>query len=140
MQVREYNNMADYISLKEAIKHCDYSQDYLKLRARQGKLKAVKIGRNWVTTKEWVEEYANQPARLTHQLRKTERPVLTKKHRPLLPGFKLFFLILAVVLTAYLSFLLVNLDYFKVDIKFLADIESFVRFLIPGKVVELRVN
>jgi len=27
------------------------------LRARQGKLKAIKFGRNWVTKKEWVEEY-----------------------------------------------------------------------------------
>ena len=46
-----------YISLREATKYCNYSQDYLKLRARQGKLKAVKIGRNWVITKEWLQEY-----------------------------------------------------------------------------------
>lgn len=46
-----------YISLKEATRFCNYSQDYLKLRSRQGKLKAVKIGRNWVTTAEWVDEY-----------------------------------------------------------------------------------
>jgi len=51
--------MSVYISLKEATKYCNYSQDYLKLRARQGKLKAVKIGRNWATTREWVEEYAS---------------------------------------------------------------------------------
>ena len=49
--------MANYISLKEAAKYCPYSQDYLKLRARQGKLKAVKMGRNWFTTREWLEEY-----------------------------------------------------------------------------------
>lgn len=47
----------DYISLKEATKFCKYSQDYLKLRARQRKLKAVKIGRNWLTKREWIEEY-----------------------------------------------------------------------------------
>ena len=46
-----------YISLKQAAKFCSYSQDYLSLRARQGKLKAVKFGRNWVTKKEWVDEY-----------------------------------------------------------------------------------
>lgn len=46
-----------YISLKEATKYCSYSADYLKLRARQGKLKSIKMGRNWFTTKEWVEEY-----------------------------------------------------------------------------------
>ena len=46
-----------YISLKEASEQCPYSQDYLKLRARQGKLKAVKMGRNWFITKEWLEIY-----------------------------------------------------------------------------------
>jgi len=49
----------EYISLKEATKYCCYSSDYLKLRARQGKLKAIKMGRNWFTTREWVEEYKN---------------------------------------------------------------------------------
>lgn len=46
-----------YISLQEAARHCEYSQEYLSLRARQGKLKALKIGRNWVTKKEWIEDY-----------------------------------------------------------------------------------
>ena len=46
-----------YISLQEATKFCSYSQEYLSLRARQGKLKAIKFGRNWVTKKEWLEEY-----------------------------------------------------------------------------------
>ncbi|MFH1643349.1 MAG: hypothetical protein ABH967_01785, partial [Patescibacteria group bacterium] len=48
-----------YISLAEAAEDCKYSQEYLSLRARQGKLKAVKFGRNWVTKKEWLEEYLN---------------------------------------------------------------------------------
>jgi len=46
-----------YISLREAMEYCDYSQEYLSLRARQGKLKAIKIGRNWATKKEWVLDY-----------------------------------------------------------------------------------
>ncbi len=48
-----------YISLHEASESCPYSQEYLSLRARQGKLKAVKLGRDWVTTKEWVENYVS---------------------------------------------------------------------------------
>ena len=48
----------DYISLKEATKYCSYSQEYLGLRARQGKLKAVKIGKDWATKKEWLEKYS----------------------------------------------------------------------------------
>ena len=47
----------NYISLKEATKLCEHSQEYLSLRARQGKLKAIKFGRNWVTKKEWIQEY-----------------------------------------------------------------------------------
>lgn len=46
-----------YISLTEATKFCNYSQEYLSLRARRGKLKSVKNGRNWVTTKEWLADY-----------------------------------------------------------------------------------
>ena len=49
-----------YISLQEATKFCSHSATYLKLRASQGKLKAVKFGRNWVTTKEWMEEYVEK--------------------------------------------------------------------------------
>jgi len=48
---------SNYISLREATKYCGYSQEYLSLRARYGKLKAMKFGRNWVTKKEWLDEY-----------------------------------------------------------------------------------
>jgi hypothetical protein len=50
----------NYISLQEATKFCSYSQKYLNLRVRQGKLRAVKIGRNWVTKKEWIDEYVKK--------------------------------------------------------------------------------
>jgi len=40
-----------YISLFEAAKNTSHSSEYLSLRARQGKLKAVKFGRNLVITK-----------------------------------------------------------------------------------------
>ncbi|MFH1712579.1 MAG: hypothetical protein ABH896_00100, partial [Candidatus Jacksonbacteria bacterium] len=46
-----------FISLSQACEGTPYSQEYLSLRARQGKLKAIKKGRNWVTTKEWLKEY-----------------------------------------------------------------------------------
>ncbi|MFH0856419.1 MAG: hypothetical protein V1860_00795, partial [bacterium] len=51
---KEENN---HISLSDASKYSRYSQEYLSLRARQGKLQAIKDGRNWVTTKEWIDEY-----------------------------------------------------------------------------------
>jgi hypothetical protein len=58
-----------YISLQEATKFCHYSQNYLSLRARQGKLKAVKFGRNWVTTKEWLEEYIERVENYNNNLK-----------------------------------------------------------------------
>ena len=57
-----------YISLQEAAQYCGYSQEYLSLRARQGKLKAVKIGRNWVTTKEWVQGYEKKVKELVESM------------------------------------------------------------------------
>ena len=50
----------NYISLHEAAKLTNYSQDYISLLCRQKKLKGEKLGRNWVTTKEWVESYINK--------------------------------------------------------------------------------
>ncbi len=64
----------DYISLQEATKYCDYSQEYLSLRARQGKLKAIKFGRNWVTKKEWLDEYLKNDSR---KYKKVERPAIS---------------------------------------------------------------
>ena len=49
-----------YISLAEASQRTPYSQEYLSLRARQGKLQAKKIGRDWMTTDEWVKNYLAQ--------------------------------------------------------------------------------
>ncbi len=56
-QNKNQNTNTEFISLMEATRYCSYTQEYLSLRARQGKLKSVKIGRNWMTKKEWVEEY-----------------------------------------------------------------------------------
>jgi hypothetical protein len=46
-----------FISLSQGAGYSGYSQDYLRFRIRQGKLRAKKIGRNWLTTKEWLDEY-----------------------------------------------------------------------------------
>ncbi|HHU37636.1 MAG TPA: Fic family protein [Treponema sp.] len=51
------NENQGYISLKEATKYCDYSLEYLSLLARTGKLPAIKFERNWMTTREAIENY-----------------------------------------------------------------------------------
>lgn len=47
-----------WISLAEAAVGTQYSQEYLSLLARTGKLRAKKQGRNWATTKKAIAEYS----------------------------------------------------------------------------------
>jgi Fic family protein len=55
-------NPGEYLELAEAAKISKngYSQEYLSLLARTGKLGAVKFGRNWKITKEALEEYEKE--------------------------------------------------------------------------------
>lgn len=48
---------ADLIPLADASRLSGLSNDHLRRLAEQGKLRAQKIGRNWVTTEKAVEEY-----------------------------------------------------------------------------------
>jgi len=45
------------------LKECPYSQEYLALRARQGLLDAVKIGRRWFSTRRALEDYISEHAK-----------------------------------------------------------------------------
>ena len=63
------NDETIYISLQEAAQCCNYSQEYLSLRARHGKLRALKFGRNWVTKKEWLEEYLGKVEEYNNNLK-----------------------------------------------------------------------
>ncbi len=46
-----------WISMKEASRLCAYSQEYLSLLARRQKISSKKIGRNWYTTREGLDDY-----------------------------------------------------------------------------------
>lgn len=54
---KERKEHQGYISLKDATKYCSYSLEYLSLLARTGKLPAIKFGRNWMTTREAIDDY-----------------------------------------------------------------------------------
>ena len=45
------------------VKECPYAQEYLALRARQGFLDAVKIGRKWFSTKRALTDYISEHAK-----------------------------------------------------------------------------
>jgi len=74
------NNKSNYISLKEAAEYSGYSQEYLSLRARQRKLKAIKIARNWVTTKKWIDEYLEKVGKVKIDKLKKKRKTIHKSH------------------------------------------------------------
>jgi len=75
-------NINKYISLKEAVKYCSYSQEYLSLRARQGKLRAIKIGRNWVTKKNWVKKYEKMLVKYRIAPKKAKKTQRKKRIQP----------------------------------------------------------
>jgi Fic family protein len=52
-------NTEDLLSLSDLAKDSPYSQEYLSLLARQGKLSALKIGRNWLSSKKAIEAYVS---------------------------------------------------------------------------------
>jgi Fic family protein len=46
-----------WISLSQAAHGTKYTQEYLSLLARQGRIEAIKRGRNWLTTRKAVKDY-----------------------------------------------------------------------------------
>ena len=56
---------SQWISIQEAANHAPYSQEYLSLLARRGKIFAKKIGRNWYTTHEALANYISEQALLS---------------------------------------------------------------------------
>lgn len=73
--------MSEYITLQDATKFCSYTQEYLSLRARRGKLKAVKLGRNWFSTRDWLEEYITKSE--SYKRQKESRQVFVEPPRNL---------------------------------------------------------
>ncbi len=50
----------DHITLAEASKKCRYSQEYLSLLARKGRIDAVKFGRIWTISGKVLEDYVRE--------------------------------------------------------------------------------
>ena len=55
--LKNKNKNLEYIPLSEAGHILNTSRDYMNVLVRRGKLHAIKLGRNWVTTREWISEY-----------------------------------------------------------------------------------
>jgi Fic family protein len=51
---------SEYTSLAKAAKGTPYSQEYLSLLARRGKIEAIKLGRNWMIKREAIQRYRKE--------------------------------------------------------------------------------
>ena len=61
----------DLISLTEASSICGLSSDHLRRLMEKGLIKGKKIGRDWITTKDFVMEYIQQKRRPGRKSKKT---------------------------------------------------------------------
>ena len=61
------------ISITEAAALSGLSADHLRRLAEKGRLKARKIGRNWITTREAVAEYMASPEARSRDPQKHKR-------------------------------------------------------------------
>jgi hypothetical protein len=77
-------NEIEFISLSEAAKLIGYTPEYLNLLSRQRKLKAKKIGRNWYTKKEWLNDFLAETS--DKEIKKIPLE-LEEKTRKVLPSF-----------------------------------------------------
>ncbi|MBU4373568.1 MAG: Fic family protein [Euryarchaeota archaeon] len=60
MYLAIFGGTDELLPLKELAKETPYSQEYLSLRARQGVLDAVKIGKIWYSSKRAIEQYLSE--------------------------------------------------------------------------------
>jgi excisionase family DNA binding protein len=63
----------ELISLSEAAAIAKLHPDHLRKLAQRGLLRARKIGRNWVTSKEAVKEYVRDSAKRSRDPYKNQR-------------------------------------------------------------------
>ena len=59
------DNYSEYVEISSLVQepNAKYGQEYISLLARTGKIDAYKEGRNWLTTKEAIDDYMNNRKR-----------------------------------------------------------------------------
>lgn len=76
-----------FISLGQAATLTGYHEDYLGQRARLGQLKAVKIGRNWITHRSCLDDFSKtHPGAYPHRPKRLKRRNKSKIRTAILPG------------------------------------------------------
>lgn len=83
VQKKQEGQEHDFLSLADAAKQWQVSQDYLRFLIFKKKLRAMKFGRNWVTKKEWLDEYF-----ATVKKRKATPPVVLTINKSTVSGIR----------------------------------------------------
>ena len=60
LERQQFISSDNLISISQAAKLTPYSAEYLGLLARKGKIKAIKISRDWLTTHDAIKEYVQK--------------------------------------------------------------------------------
>ncbi|MDR1211387.1 MAG: Fic family protein [Spirochaetaceae bacterium] len=71
-----------YISLQEASGLCEYGVEYLSYLARTGRLKAVKLRKNWLTTREALMDYIENVKKNSKKQAKADNEAVSPNSRP----------------------------------------------------------
>jgi predicted HAD superfamily phosphohydrolase len=92
-----------YISMAEAAKLSPYTQEYLSLMARRGLIRAKKIGRNWYTNVDAINEHIKQikPEEMAINIQnnnRLEKQEKIKAIRTKYPNFRLALIYTSLVL------------------------------------------
>lgn len=69
MEEKQIEKSPDYISLSDAAKTAGCTPEHLNLMVRKKNLQAVKLGRNWFTTQEWLNTYLESVEKMKNSRR-----------------------------------------------------------------------
>ncbi len=72
-------NSEVYLPLTNAAKIAETTPGYLKILIHRGKLKGVKQGRNWFTTREWLNEYSKPTNKLPLPVVSTSLEIISEE-------------------------------------------------------------
>lgn len=79
LQKQVFLNPAQLISMSEAAEATPYSAEYLSLLSRKGRIPAIKIARDWLTTRQavllYVREQKNKHQDLLNRFNQTGRVI-----------------------------------------------------------------
>jgi hypothetical protein len=102
----------NFISLKDAVEMCSYSQEYLSLLARRGLLKAKKINNVWHTKESWLKKYIQKKS-VQEKKEFAGEKIIVLKNNQNRKGVRNFLFFIFISLLIFFIFLLFDFSAFR---------------------------